>query len=420
MGLSTHTDAGRAGRRRRTSNLCDAPATSSPRANLVLTAPSPRALAPAPLLVGHPETALQGDRHHCPPHQDPRHRWCRHEDPGSGCPVGSPRPCPCWHAYRPHVRPCFRHVTRSHMEADSLSCADCSEDVTPVPTDSTRRKGGRRGRRLVSLTPVPSTVVDRCRKLTLMISLLTVSVSLRAATSSSVLSSPLCPSFPFVAHVLFRVRPRPSSSFGRSFSRSRLLPVRIRSDLFLPTPLYSVSDSRAVPSFLRSVEIGKTAQRSPATPTSTSFVDECRGRRCAVPPLPPTLSAVISAGQSRFGAQEGGQEFRGAFVAWRQTVDAIEGLCTEMDAAVKGGGFCMGRLSQSSRVRFPDRRVLQSAAFFERQILFRFRHQVEERVSVPYDHGQGRRIGCRRGVWAAHAERIRSDRSSRRRPLHRS
>merc|ERR1712080_409204 len=115
--------------------------------------------------------------------------------------------------------------------------------------------------------------------------------------------------------------------------------------------------TRAVPSFLRSVEIGKTAQRSPATPTSTSFVDECRGRRCAVPPLPPTLSAVISAGQSRFGAQEGGQEFRGAFVAWRQTVDAIEGLCTEMDAAVKGGGFCMGRLSQSSRVRFPDCRV---------------------------------------------------------------
>jgi ribosomal protein S11 len=24
----------------------------------------------------------------------------------------------------------------------------CAEDVTPVPTDSTRRKGGRRGRRL--------------------------------------------------------------------------------------------------------------------------------------------------------------------------------------------------------------------------------------------------------------------------------
>ena len=29
-----------------------------------------------------------------------------------------------------------------------LNAACCAEDVTPMPTDSTRRKGGRRGRRL--------------------------------------------------------------------------------------------------------------------------------------------------------------------------------------------------------------------------------------------------------------------------------
>lgn len=41
----------------------------------------------------------------------------------------------------------------------------------------------------------------------------------------------------------------------------------------------------------------------------------------------------------------------------------------------------MGRLSQSSRVRFPDCRVLQSAAFLSVKFPFVFRHQSEGRVS---------------------------------------
>lgn len=68
-----------------------------------------------------------------------------------------------------------------------------------------------------------------------MISRFAVSVSLRAMTSSSVLSSPPCPSFPFFRRILFRVRPRPSSSSGRSFSRSHpLFPVRFRPRPLIP------------------------------------------------------------------------------------------------------------------------------------------------------------------------------------------
>lgn len=155
------------------------------------------------------------------------------------------------------------------MGADSLSCAHCSEDVTPVPTDSTRRKGGRRGRRLVSLAPAPSIQVAReadCDDIPL--------YSKRLASRHDIqlcsLLSPL-PLFPFLRPVLFRVRPRPSSSSGRSFSRSRLLLVRFRLDFFTRSSSLRTRLARAIPSTLRSVGPGKTAQRSPATPTSTSF-----------------------------------------------------------------------------------------------------------------------------------------------------
>lgn len=34
------------------------------------------------------------------------------------------------------------------LEGNGVFCVFPTEDVTPIPSDSTRRKGGRRGRRL--------------------------------------------------------------------------------------------------------------------------------------------------------------------------------------------------------------------------------------------------------------------------------
>jgi ribosomal protein S11 len=45
--------------------------------------------------------------------------------------------CPCGHTCSHPSRPASR-----------LAALPCSEDTTPIPTDSTRRKSGRRGRRL--------------------------------------------------------------------------------------------------------------------------------------------------------------------------------------------------------------------------------------------------------------------------------
>jgi hypothetical protein len=42
---------------------------------------------------------------------------------------------------------CTYRSTFTHF-LDAFVCLVCVEDVTPIPTDCTRRKGGRRGRRL--------------------------------------------------------------------------------------------------------------------------------------------------------------------------------------------------------------------------------------------------------------------------------
>lgn len=135
-----------------------------------------------------------GAWHHRPPHQASRYRWKPHQDPRSRCPVCSPCSCPFRHEdwpYRYVLISCFCFVTLSifHFFRHRISfrvgvCVcfvSCSiaydrfwsafilfffhsrilthflflsylpaftEDVTPIPTDSTRRKGGRRGRRL--------------------------------------------------------------------------------------------------------------------------------------------------------------------------------------------------------------------------------------------------------------------------------
>lgn len=282
-----------------------------------------------------------------------------------------------------------------------FSPAHCSEDVTPVPTDSTRRKGGRRGRRLVSLAPAPAPAPSWCLVLEADsddLSLCSKRLASRHDVQLCSLLSPL-PLFPFLSPHSF---PRPTSSFvifrpfiqsePSSFSRT------IPSSTSYPAPLHFVPDSRGrCRQLFQSVGFGETAQRSPATPTSTSLVDECRGRRCTVSPISPALTAVTSAGHSRFGAQEGGQEFRGAFATGRQMVDTIERLCTETNAVVKGGGFFIGSVSQSSRVRFPDRRDLQSAAFLGASITLLFsRSTMDSRhveLAIKVCHLRPRRWG---------------------------
>ncbi|KAG2100221.1 hypothetical protein BD769DRAFT_1631099 [Suillus cothurnatus] len=68
--------------------------------------------------------ALPRGRHHRPPHQAPCNWWYWHKTPGPG------------------AQSALRALARAGMRIGRI------EDVTPVPTDSTRRKGGRRGRRL--------------------------------------------------------------------------------------------------------------------------------------------------------------------------------------------------------------------------------------------------------------------------------
>ena len=65
-----------------------------------------------------------GARAYCPSYQDARDRGNKTKSPGPG------------------GQSALRALSRSGLKIGRI------EDVTPVPTDSTRKKGGRRGRRL--------------------------------------------------------------------------------------------------------------------------------------------------------------------------------------------------------------------------------------------------------------------------------
>ncbi|KAJ8405764.1 hypothetical protein AAFF_G00312010 [Aldrovandia affinis] len=69
-------------------------------------------------------TEVQGTGHHRPTHQTPSHRGQQDQDSWTG------------------AQSALRALARSGMKIGRI------EDVTPIPSDSTRRKGGRRGRRL--------------------------------------------------------------------------------------------------------------------------------------------------------------------------------------------------------------------------------------------------------------------------------
>ncbi|CAO2633429.1 40S ribosomal protein S14 [Lemmus lemmus] len=67
---------------------------------------------------------VQGAGHHCPAYQTPCHRRKQDQDPWTWSPVSPQSSCSL------------------RMKIGWI------EDVTPIPSDSTRRKGGRRGHRL--------------------------------------------------------------------------------------------------------------------------------------------------------------------------------------------------------------------------------------------------------------------------------
>ena len=88
---------------------------------------------------------MQGAWHHGPAHQDPRDWWCVIHLPSV---VPNVRGLMCGRLGNgtktpgPGAQSALRALARSGMKIGRI------EDVTPTPSDSTRRKGGRRGRRL--------------------------------------------------------------------------------------------------------------------------------------------------------------------------------------------------------------------------------------------------------------------------------
>lgn len=86
---------------------------------------------------------MQGTRNQCPAHQDSSYRRYDHvylqlpDLQAKKEPVGNGTKTP-----GPGAQSALRALARSGMKIGRI------EDVTPTPSDSTRRKGGRRGRRL--------------------------------------------------------------------------------------------------------------------------------------------------------------------------------------------------------------------------------------------------------------------------------
>ena len=82
---------------------------------------------------------MQAKGDHCPSHQSPWHRRCTYTHLWSianeGVGNGPKTP-------GPGAQAALRAFARAGMKIGRI------DDVTPIPTDSTRRKGGRRGRRL--------------------------------------------------------------------------------------------------------------------------------------------------------------------------------------------------------------------------------------------------------------------------------
>lgn len=145
------------------------------------------------------------------------------------------------------------------------------------------------------------------------ISRFTVSVSLRATTSSSVLSSLPCPSFPFFAPFFSEfdlvLRHLPAvHSVGAAFFSSDYVSTS------LPAPLHCVPDSRAR---FRPLSGASGPERPRNVPLRRQllplFVDECRGRRCAVSPVPSTPGGSRRGSitvRSRRGRARGSRCFR--------------------------------------------------------------------------------------------------------------
>ena len=85
---------------------------------------------------------MQGTRNHCTAHQDQSHGRSANifqipYTPRAKGTLGNGTKTP-----GPGAQSALRALARSGMKIGRI------EDVTPTPSDSTRRKGGRRGRRL--------------------------------------------------------------------------------------------------------------------------------------------------------------------------------------------------------------------------------------------------------------------------------